>query len=143
MARIYKGKELRILLGGKAIMHATSCSLSLTSSTDEVATKDTNGTIVSPGNVSGTLTSDSLIAQLETGEDATHVSSFDLIAAQYAKTEYTFEFKEFGAAGASGNKFLSGSCFVTGNDLTADVGSNSTASVSFSVTGDVSIETIA
>ena len=124
-------------------MHATSCSLSLTSSTDEVATKDTNGTIVSPGNVSGTLTSDSLIAQLEGAEATTHVSSFDLIAAQYAKTEFDFEFKEFDTAGTTGNKFLKGKCFVTGNDLTADVGSNSTASVSFSVTGDVTIDTIA
>lgn len=134
--QIYKGKNLRILVGGLPVYHATSCSLSVTSSTDEVETKDTTGTIVTPGNTSYTLSTDALVAEGPSG--ATHVDTFQLLQHQINQDELTFQFTD----SVVGNKVLSGSIFVVGIDLTSDVGSNATGSHSFTGNGDLLIDTV-
>ena len=116
---IYRGKNLRILVGGKPIFHATSCSMSVTSSTDEVETKDTQGTIVTPGNISYTLSTDTLVAESPESTDATpeatHVDVFTLLELQQSKTILQFQFVNVGLDGmtaVSGTKVISGEVYI-------------------------------
>ena len=136
---IAKGKNLRFKFNTKTLYHATSCSLSSTSSTDEIATKDTSGTIVSMGDISRTLSTDALIYHVATADEATQVDWTDLLGFQDAATELDFEF----AIAGSGNQIVSGKCFVSQVDVSADNGSNATGSFSFIVNGDITIGVIA
>ena len=132
---ILKGKNLRFKFNTKTLYHATSCGMSSSSATDELATKDTSGTIVSMGDISRTLTTDSLIYHLPTADEATSVDWTDLLEFQNAATELDFEF----SLGAAGDQFVSGKCFVQQVDVTADNGSNASGSFSFIVNGDITI----
>jgi hypothetical protein len=44
---IYNGKLLRFKFNDKKLIHATSCKLTVSSKLEEIATKDTDGTVYS------------------------------------------------------------------------------------------------
>jgi hypothetical protein len=130
--KIYKGKEMRLRFGEKTLYHATSCQLTVSSKTTEVATKDTNGDIVTPDGYTATLSTDSLWADKANGT-TTQIDPIDLLQEQLDETLLTFEF----TTGVVGDKIVSGSCYVTSTDLGAEVGSNATAAFQFTVSGDI------
>jgi hypothetical protein len=45
---IYNGKLLRFKFNDKKLIHATSCKLTVSSKLEEIATKDTDGTVSIP-----------------------------------------------------------------------------------------------
>lgn len=136
---ILQGTNLRFRFDGKTLYHATSCSMSSTTSTDETGTKDTSGTIVTPGDISRTLSTDSLIYHVPTGDEATQLDWTDLLELQNSGTELAFEF----SVGQSGDQVVSGNCYVSSVDVTADNGSNATGSFSFIVNGDITVGLVA
>ena len=134
---IYKGKEMRLRFGEKTLYHATSCQLTVASKTQEVATKDTNGDIVTPDGYNSTLSTDSLWADKPNGT-TTQVDPIDLLQNQLDETLLTFEF----TTGVEGDRVVSGSCYVTNTDLGAEVGNNATAAFQFTVSGDIEIDVV-
>lgn len=135
--QFYKGKNLRLKFDGKTLFHATSCSLSVTSDTEEIATKDTAGKVVIPGAYGGTLSTEALLADKENGS-TTVVDAFDLLQFQLDKTEITWEF----STGVSGDRIISGTTYLTQTDLSAEESGISTGSFSFITTGDIVLAVI-
>ena len=136
---IYNGKNLRLNFDNKKLIHATSCQLTIASKTQEVATKDTTGDIIVIDGYNGTLSTDALWSDIESGESATQVSPMDLLALQVAGTAIAFEF----TTDVSGDVTISGSCYLTNTDLGAETGSKATAGFQFAISGDITIGTIA
>lgn len=135
--QIFKGRDLRIKVGDKTLYHATNCQLTVATTTEELATKDTNGTIVTPDGYTSSLSTDSLWAdKLEAS--STQLDPLDLLQHQLDEDLLTFEFSSY----VNGERTISGNCYVTNTDLGAEVGSSATASFQFTVSGDIDIEVI-
>lgn len=134
---IYNGKEVRLRLGDKTLYHSTNCQLTISSKTQEIATKDTNGDIVTPDGYTATLSMDALWADKPDGS-TTQLDPTDLITHQLAEDLLTFEV----VTDVVGDKGFSGSCYVTNSDLGAEVGNKATAAFQFSVSGDVTPFTV-
>ena len=135
---IYRGENLRIKINDDRVYHATSCSLSITSNTEELSSKDIAGTEISMGNYSGTLTTDVLMAD----KPATPVDYTDpgeLIDLQLNKTLVDWEF----TTGVTGDIILSGKAYVTQSDLTAENNQAATGSFTFLVSGDITRSVVA
>ncbi len=135
--QFYRGKNLRLKFGGKTLFHATSCSLSVSSDTEEIATKDTAGKVVIPGSYGGTLSTDALLADKENGSTTT-VDAFDLLQFQLDKTEITWEF----STGVVGDRIISGTTYLTQTDFSAEEAGIATGSFSFITTGDITLATV-
>lgn len=132
--QFYRGKNLRLSFEGNTLYHATSCNLSIASDTEEIATKDTNGKLVIAGSYAGSITTDCLIADKEAL--ATDKSdAFDIMQLQIDKTEVTFQF----TTGNTGDRVISGTCIVTGSDITAEEAGIATGSFTLVTTGDIVI----
>lgn len=134
---IFKGKDLRIKAGDKTLYHATNCQLTVASTTEEIATKDTNGTITTPDGYTSSLSTDSLWADKPDGS-TTQLDPLDLLQHQLDEDLLTFEF----SSGVVGERAISGNIYVTNTDLAAEVGSSATASFQFTVSGDISIDVL-
>ena len=135
--QFYKGKNLRFKFDGKTLFHATSCSLSVSTDVEEIATKDTAGKVVIPGSYAGTLSTDALLADKPNGS-TTQVDAFDLMALQLANTQITWEF----STGASGDRIVSGTTYLTQTDLTAEEAGIGSGSFSFITTGDITLAVV-
>lgn len=127
----YPGKELRIKVGGKAMFHSTSCGISISTTLEAIATKDTSGTINTPGNYEWTLTAETLI--VNKALVGTSVDTSDLLDMQLAGQEIEIDF----TTGRDGDIMLSGKAYIESTGLKADNGSNSTVSYSFKGNGDL------
>lgn len=140
----YRGKHLRIIVDGKPLYHATSCSLDVTTNMDEVETKDTDGNIVTPGNYNFTLSTDGLVAEGPAG--GTHVDTFDLLQLQLDGTSLAFEFANVGTSGdtpEAGTKLISGNMYVNSTGISSDTPATATGSHSFTGNGNLTITTVA
>lgn len=135
--KIYNGKDVRLRIGDKVLYHSTSCQLTVASKTQEVATKDTNGDLVTPDGYNFSLSMDALWADIEAGETATQVDAGILLQHQLDEDVLTFEM----TTSTAGDTVISGSCYVTNADLGAEVGNKATAAFQFTGTGDLTIGT--
>lgn len=133
-----KGKDLRLSFGGKTLWHASTCTLSISTDFEEIATKDTQGKEQTPGDYAWTVSTENMVADKPVG-DTTHVDVHDLIGFQLANTPITVEF----TTGVTGAKIYSGTVYVQQADLTAANGSTVTGSFSFVGAGDITVETVA
>ena len=133
--QIFDGKNVRFKFDDQTLFHATSCQLTVSSETQEYATKDTSGKIVGIDTYSGTLSTDGLWSMKETANDATQVDAAELLGHQIAKTLLAFEF----STGVEGDTLISGNCYVTNTDLTAEVSGKGTVSHQFLVSGDITV----
>lgn len=130
--QIYKGKNVRFKFADKTLYHATSCTLAISSTLEEIATKDTNGTVSTPGNYSWTISTNALVAD-KPALSATQSDFMDIVALQLAGTLIEVEFTD----GATGSFVLSGSVYVESANITAEVGQSVTGDFSFKGTGDL------
>jgi len=135
MAEI-KGKSLRVKIGDKWLWHATSCGIDSTSKTDSIATKDTNGDVVSISGYNYTLSMEGLYATLD-GTSTTHVTADDLMIIHQAGTLVAWEMLS-----ADSKYKYSGTVYITQGGISAPVEGNATASFSFTGSGDYEIELI-
>jgi hypothetical protein len=135
--KIYNGKDVRLRLGDKVLYHSTSCQLTVSSKTQEIATKDTNGDLVEPDGYNFTLSLESLWADKETG-GTTQLDPMDLLQHQLDEDELTFEM----TTNIEGDRVISGKCYVTSTDLGAENGSKASASFQFTGTGDITPGTV-
>lgn len=136
--KFYKGKNLRIRVEGNTLFHATSCSLSIDTEMETQSTKDTQGKVVSPGDYEGTLSTDCLLADKETG--AVEVVDWsDLLQYQIDKTLLTWEF----STGVVGDKIISGSMYINNSSLTSENGATASGSFAFTIDQGITIATVA
>lgn len=135
--KIIKGKNLRISVGGKALYHATSCSMSITTNIESIATKDTNGNVKTAGAYDWTMSTSALVAVKPTGS-ATHISFAELLAMQLANTPVTLEF----TTDEVGEMLLTGSAIIESCNISAETEGAATGDFSFSGDGNLTMTTV-
>jgi hypothetical protein len=133
----YNGKLLRFKFGGKKFLHATSCKLTISSKLEEIATKDTDGTVSIPSGYSVTGSTEALLARPVPG-DTTHVTADVLLDAQIAGEELDLEF----TTDVTGDFVYTIKAYIDNHDLGATTGESVKVSISFKGNGDLNKSTI-
>jgi len=129
---IYNGKLLRFKFDSKKFLHATNCKLTVSSKLEEIATKDTDGTVSIPSGYSFSGSTEALLANLPSG-DTTHVTADDLLSAQLAGTEIEVEF----TTDVLGDILYTGMAYIDNFDLGAETGTSVKVSISFKGNGNL------
>ena len=129
---IYKGKIVRFQFDSKKLMHAINCSLDISTKLEEIATKDTDGTVTVPSNYTWSGSAEALFSTLPTG-DTDHVTADTLIAQQLAGTEVAVEF----TTAITGDFVFSGSAYFESVKIDAQTGSSVKVSFSFKGNGNL------
>lgn len=128
----YNGKFLRFKFEGKKFLHATNCKITVSSKLEEIATKDTDGTVSIPSGYSITGSTEALLANLSPG-DLTHITADDLLAMQLAGTEIDVEF----TTDITGDFIYTMKAFINNFDLGAQTGESAKVSISFTGNGNL------
>jgi len=129
--QIYRGKNVRFSFEGKTLFHATSCALSVSTTLESIATKDTNGTKSVPGNYDWSITTSALVADKPTS--STQTDFMELLSMQLAGTAIDIEF----TTGETGDFLLSGTVYIESSNITAEVGNSVSGDFSFKGDGDL------
>lgn len=144
---VFNGTSLVVLIGTEVIGFATSCSLSLAIDAPDASTKQSLGWADEIGGQrSWSLTTDGL-ATVVPGTVATYVTTAELNALAIARTPVQVKFTTVdnstvgGVTPVTGDVIYSGSAFIESVDMTADMESPVTYSVSFKGTGVLTIAT--
>lgn len=132
-----KGKNMRLSFEGKTLFHATSCGLSISTTLEAIATKDTDGEMNIPGNYSWSLSTSALLADKPVASTQTDFN--ELVIMQLAGTEIDVEF----TTGETGDVIYSGKAFIESADITSEVGSMANGSFSFKGNGSLTVERVA
>jgi hypothetical protein len=133
---IYNGKLLRFKFNDKKLIHATSCKLTVSSKLEEIATKDTDGTVSIP---SGYSLQDRQRHYWQTYlGDTTHATADTLLDAQLAGTEVDVEF----TTDVTGDFIYTGKAFISNFDLGAETGTSVKVSISFTGNGNITKQTV-
>lgn len=132
----YKGKNLRISVDGATIFHATECSFNSSIQLEEIATKDTQGSLVVSGNYTWGLSTNMLVA------DKAALSTQDdykgLLEKHKAGTQVSVEF----TTDVTGDLVISGSAFIESISITAPTQGFATAECSLKGSGDYTVATV-
>jgi hypothetical protein len=134
--QIYKGKNVRFSFNGKTLYHTTSCKLSISTKLEEIATKDTSGTVSTPSNYAWSISTEALVANKPAA--STQSDFMDIVDLQLAGTEIDIKFTD----SATGSFILSGKVFVVQSDINAEIGNSLTGSFSFTGNGNL-VKTLA
>ena len=132
---IFNGTNLVVLVGSEVVAHSTSCSLSVSVDLPDSTTKSSQGWAEQIGGLkSWSLTTDGLATVDPTG--ATYIVG-DIFTALAARTAVTVKFTTVstGSTVIAGDLVWSGLAFIESLDVTADMESPATYSVSFTGTG--------
>jgi len=135
---IYNGTKLRLGFDDKKLLHTTSCKIDFQTKLEEIATKDTDGTVVIPSNYSWSASAEALVANLPSG-DTTHVTFDTLLAAQLAGTEIDINF----TTDETGDIIYTGKAYIENASITANVGESAKVSFSLKGNGNVVLDTVA
>lgn len=131
-SEIYKGKLLRFKFDAKKFLHATSCKLDFSMKLEEIATKDTDGTVSIPGNYSWSGSTEALLANLP-ALDTTHVTYDDILAKMLAGTEIDVDF----TTDVTGDIIYTGKAYIDSASMTADTEGAVKVSISIKGNGNV------
>lgn len=134
-AGIFNGSLLIVKVGGVAVAHSTSCSLSVSTDLPDATTKDSQGWAQQiQGLRSFSLSTDGL-AVIESAAAGVNVE--DLFSSIASRTDVTVTFSTF----VSGDKIWTGTAAVESLDFTGDMESPATYSASFTGTGPLVMTT--
>lgn len=128
---IYKGRNVRLRLGGKTIYHATSAKISVSADLEELATKDTDGKLSVFGGYNWNASAESLVA--DKPEQSTQVDAEDLLEYLTKGTELEFQF----TTNKTGDFVWAGKVLVSQCDVDASVSGAVKGSFSFVGQGDL------
>lgn len=134
---IYNGKFLRFKFDDKHLIHATNCKLDVSSKLEEIATKDTDGTVSIPSGYSFSGSTEALLSNLPSG-NATHCTADTLLDAQLAGTEIDIEF----STNITGDFIYTGKAFIENYSLGAETGTSVKVSISFKGNGNLTKEVV-
>lgn len=130
--QIYNGTNVRLSYEGKTLYHTTACKLQISTKLEEIATKDTNGSVVTPGNYAWNVSAEALVADIP-ALSTTQVGAMDIVDFLLAKTELDIEF----TSSVTGDWKYAGSVFVESADIDATVDQSMTGSFSFKGNGNL------
>lgn len=132
----YKGKNLRVRVDGDTIFHATECSFNSSIALEEIATKDTQGSLVVSGNYTWGLSTNMLAAEraaLSTQEDFV-----TLLNKHKAGTEIAVEF----TTDVAGDIVISGAAFIESISISAPTAGFATAECAMKGSGDYTVSVV-
>ncbi len=129
------GENMRLTLNSKEILHEVSCSLSFTKDFKEIASKDTNGKLVSPGSSSTTIS----IEGLWENDGTTKHDLFVISGYANANTAYAFSF----STDVIGDVIYSGDAYVDSFSVDATNEEYVTFSFTLKINGDLTIAEVA
>lgn len=130
--QIYNGSNVRLSYNGDVLYHTTSCKLQISAKLEEIATKDTNGSVVTPGNYAWNISAESLVAD-KPSASTTQLGAMDIVDFLLAKTELDIEF----TSGETGDWKYAGKVYVESADIDATVDQSMTGSFAFKGNGDL------
>jgi predicted secreted protein len=134
---IFNGTNLVVLVGTEVIAHSTSCSLSTSVDLPDATTKSSGGWANQIGGLrSWSLTTDGLATVEPTG---TNYVVGDIFSQLKLRTTVTVKFTTVstGSTANPGDLYWTGSAFIESLDMTADMESPATYSVSFTGFGEL------
>lgn len=131
---IFNGTNLVVLVGNEVVAHSTSCSLSVSVDLPDSTTKSSDGWAQQIGGLkSWSLTTDGLATVDPTG--ANYVVG-DIFTTLKDRTTVTVKFTTVtGSTPVVGDLYWTGLAFIESLDVTADMESPATYSVSFTGQG--------
>ena len=134
---VIKGQNLRILLGGKCVAFATSCTVHVSLNLEESSTKDStnNFTEQTPTGISWDMSCDALYSVDEDATGVNAISALDTVLAQQ-KVQVQFEQTqgEKNRVAVSGGAVYSGYAWV--NDISINAANRQNTSYTIQLTGD-------
>ena len=134
---VIKGQNLRILLGGKCVAFATSCTVHVSLNLEESSTKDStnNFTEQTPTSISWDMSCDALYSVDADATGVNAISALDTVLAQ-AKVQVQFEQTqgEKNRVAVSGGAVYSGYAWV--NDISINAANRQNTSYTIQLTSD-------
>ena len=134
---VIKGQNLRLLIGGKCVAFATSCTVHVSLNLEESSTKDStnNFTEQSPTGISWDMSCDALYSVDADATGVNAISALDTVLAQ-AKVQVQFEQTqgEKNRVAVSGGAVYSGYAWV--NDISINAANRQNTSYTIQLTGD-------
>jgi hypothetical protein len=127
----YAGKNLRIRVADKTVFHATECSFTTSRNMESIASKDTNGEQVTPGNYTWGVSTSYLVANKPTAS-TTQIGIKEILDTYTAGTEVEISF----ATDIVGDVIITGNAFIEGLNMTAGTNGVATGDASFKGNGD-------
>ena len=137
-----KGQNLRVMVGGKCIAMATSCTFHIGTSLEDSSTKDSTGDWQEQEVVglNWDASCDSLVTLVDNGSNGELPA--DLLSLIINKTKVTLTFDQTAGTnnrtGQNASIKRSGNAYVTDVQITAQNRANSTCTVQFTGTGALS-----
>ena len=134
---VIKGQNLRVLIGGKCVAFATSCTVHVSLNLEESSTKDStnNFTEQSPTGISWDMSCDALYSVDADATGVNAISALDTVLAQQ-KVQVQFEQTqgEKNRVAVSGGAVYSGYAWV--NDISINAANRQNTSYTIQLTGD-------
>jgi predicted secreted protein len=134
-AGIFNGTLLVVKVGGVAVAHSTSCSLSVSTDLPDATTKDSLGWATQIQGLRSWSVSTDGLAVIESAAAGVNVE--DLFSSISSRTDVTVTFSTF----VSGDKIWTGVAAVESLDFTGDMESPATYSASFTGSGPLVMTT--
>ena len=134
---VIKGQNLRLLVGGKCVAFATSCTVHVSLNLEESSTKDStnNFTEQTPTGISWDMSCDALYS---VDADATGVNGIDALDKVLAQTKVTVMFEQTtgdkNRVAVTGGAVYSGDAWV--NDISINAPNRQNTSYTIQLTGD-------
>ena len=134
---VIKGQNLRLLIGGKCVAFATSCTVHVSLNLEESSTKDStnNFTEQSPTGISWDMSCDALYSVDVDATGVNGINALDTVLAQQ-KVQVQFEQTqgEKNRVAVSGGAVYSGYAWV--NDISINAANRQNTSYTIQLTGD-------
>ena len=134
---VIKGQNLRLLIGGKCVAFATSCTVHVSLNLEESSSKDStnNFTEQTPTGISWDMSCDALYSVDADATGVNAISALDTVLAQ-AKVQVQFEQTqgEKNRVAVSGGAVYSGYAWV--NDISINAANRQNTSYTIQLTGD-------
>lgn len=134
---VIKGQNLRLLIGGKCVAFATSCTVHVSLNLEESSTKDStnNFTEQTPTGISWDMSCDALYS---VDADATGVNAINALDTVLAQQKVQVQFEqtqgEKNRVAVSGGAVYSGYAWV--NDISINAANRQNTSYTIQLTGD-------
>ena len=137
---VIKGQNLRLLIGGKCVAFATSCTVHVSLNLEESSSKDStnNFTEQTPTGISWDMSCDALYSVDTDATGVNGINALDMVLAQQ-RVQVQFEQTqgEKNRVAVSGGAVYSGYAWV--NDISINAGNRQNTSYTIQLTGDAEL----
>lgn len=135
--KIYKGKNIRLILDEKKVFHATECGISISVNLESIATKDTDGNVSTPGAYEWSASLSALVADPD-NTNTTHHGFNEVVQKMLAREECLFQY----TTEETGDFIYSGSVYITSADISASTEGAATGNFAFTGNGNLTLATV-